>query len=128
VKANVLFFDKKRAVQAPATKNLWIYDLRTKKRFTLRKRQIGDSDLEDFVSCYRAADRRKRKESERFRRYGYDDLAKRDKMSMDIFWLKSDALEDLDNLPKPDVIAAEIMSDLETAMAEFKGALDELRR
>lgn len=44
---------------------------------------------------------------------------KRDKTSLDIFWLRDDSLEDTDNLPAPSVIAAEIVEDLEAALAEF---------
>jgi type I restriction enzyme M protein len=44
----------------------------------------------------------------RWRPYGYDQLAQRDKLSLDIFWLKDDSLEDSANLEDPDVIAAEI--------------------
>ncbi len=50
----------------------------------------------------------RRKETERFKSFAYDDLLKRDKVSLDIFWLKDDSLEDSANLPDPDVIAAEI--------------------
>jgi type I restriction enzyme M protein len=44
----------------------------------------------------------------------------RDKASMDIFWLKDDALDDSDNLPPPDVIAQEIVDDLEAALEQFR--------
>ena len=46
-------------------------------------------------------------------------LIKRDKLSLDIFWLKDDSLEDSDNLPAPDLIAAEIAEDLEAALSQF---------
>ena len=48
------------------------------------------SDLDDFVSSYTAGDRQKRKENERFRRFDHDVLTKRDKINLDIFWLKDD--------------------------------------
>jgi type I restriction enzyme M protein len=76
VKANVLFFDKHppRANGKPNTKELWIYDFRTNMNFTLRKNSLKPSDLEDFVKCYSVANRSKRKETERFKRFAVDDL------------------------------------------------------
>lgn len=56
----------------------------------------------------------------RWRAYDYKDLIKRDKASPDIFWLKDESLSDSDNLPEPGVIAAEIVEDLETALAQFR--------
>ena len=43
----------------------------------------------------------------------------RDKASLDIFWLQDDSLTDSDNLPAPDVIAQEIVDDLEAALGSF---------
>lgn len=120
VKANVLFFDRKPASETPWTKELWIYDFRTNKSFTLKERPLKRADLDDFVSCYAAADRQKRVESERFRRFDYEALTKRDKINLDIFWLKDDSLEDPDLLPPPDEIAAEIVESLEAALDRFR--------
>jgi type I restriction enzyme M protein len=120
VKANVLFFDKKAVSEKANTKDLWIYDLRTNQRFTLKERPMVRADLDDFVTCYSSSNRRKRKESERFRRFGYADLIARDKVNLDIFWLKDDTLEDPDLLPPPDEVAAEIVVDLEAALERFK--------
>jgi type I restriction enzyme M protein len=107
VKANVLFFDKKPAAKTPWTKELWVYDLRTNKNFTLRQNPIADDDLKEFVVCYQAANRiKKREESERFKRLPYPDLMARDKANLDIFWLKDDSLADTENLPKPAVLSA----------------------
>ncbi len=128
VKANVLFFDKRPASKEPCTKELWIYDLRTNKNFTLKQNTIADDDLTDFVECCHPANRRKREETERFKRFTYDDLVKRDKLSLDIFWLKDDSLEDTANLPPPDVIGEEIIADLQEALDEFAAALEELRK
>src|SRR5207247_1735043 len=49
VKANVLFFDRKPASENPWTKQLWIYDLRTNKHFTLKTRTLQRADLDEFV-------------------------------------------------------------------------------
>jgi type I restriction enzyme M protein len=60
-----------------------------------------------------------RKETERFKSFAYEDMLKRDKVSLDIFWLKDESLEDSANLPDPDVIAAEIAEDLQAALDQF---------
>jgi type I restriction enzyme M protein len=119
VKANVLFFDRKPAQEKAWTEKLWIYDLRTNKHFTLKENQLKRSDLDDFVAWYHPENRHERTESERFKCFAYDDLIKRDKVNLDIFWLKDESLEDSANLPAPDIIAAEIVEDLEAALAQF---------
>ncbi len=63
----------------------------------------------------------------RFRAYTYDEIAARDKVSLDIFWLKDDSLSDSDNLPDPDVLAAEIVDDLEAALEQFREIAGDLR-
>jgi type I restriction enzyme M protein len=115
VKANVLFFDRKPAQEKPWTQKLWIYDLRTNLHFTLKENSLKRADLDDFVACYNPKNRHERTESERFKSFAYEDLLKRDKVNLDIFWLKDDALEESANLPAPEIIAQEIADDLETA-------------
>lgn len=121
VKANVLFFDKKAASKSAQTKELWVYDYRTNVHKTLKTKKLVASDLSDFVNCYR-----ERKETERFKRFPYEELIKRDKLNMDLFWLKDDSLEDIDSLPEPDVIAADIVENLEAALEQFRSVADEL--
>jgi len=127
VKANVLFFDRKPGSDKASTRDLWIYDLRTNKHFTLKTNTLTRGDLDDFVECYRPRQRHKRAESDRFRRFTYDEVVARDKASLDIFWLRDESLEDTDNLPPPGVIAAEIVEDLEAALAEFTELADALQ-
>ncbi len=119
VKANVLFFDRKPASETPWTRELWVYDLRTNQHFTLKENPLRDEHLADFIAAYRAEDRTTRVESERFRRFSYQELIARDKASLDVFWLRDESLEDADNLPAPELIAAEIVDDLEAALAQF---------
>jgi type I restriction enzyme M protein len=128
VKSNVLFFDKHppRADGKPNTKELWIYDFRTNKTFTLKKSPLQSSDLSEFLSCYSAKSRGKRQETERFRRFPVADLLKRDKLNLDILWLKDESLDDVDSLPPPDEIAAEIVENLQAALEAFQGVADEL--
>ena len=120
VKANVLFFDRKPASETPWTREVWIYDLRTNQHFTLKKNPLNRSHLDDFVACYNAGDRGEREETERFRRFSYDDLINRDKVSLDIFWLRDESMEDMASLPPPDEIAEEIVEDLRAALEQLE--------
>ncbi len=127
VKANVLFFQRKEASNKPWTKKLWIYDLRTNIHFTLKTNPLQRSDLDDFVACYKPGNLAQRKSTwsaskpeGRWRSYTYDELVARDKASLDVFWLKDEALEESRNLPAPEVIAAEIVEDLRAALDEFE--------
>jgi type I restriction enzyme M protein len=127
VKANVIFFDKKPASETPWTRKLWIYDLRTNKHFTLKTNFMKREDLGEFVALYNPKNRHDRKATwsaeapeGRWRVYEYGELVARDKASLDIFWLRDDSLADSDNLPPPDVIAQEIVEDLEAALEQFR--------
>jgi len=127
VKANVLFFDKKPAAKTPWTDTLWIYDLRTNMHFTLKTNPLKYEDLQDFITCYNASNKLERKESERFHGFTFDKLMERDKVNLDIFWLRDESLEDSDNLPDPDIIALEIAENLEDALEQFSGIVGILR-
>jgi type I restriction enzyme M protein len=135
VKANVLFFDAKPAQEAAWTKKLWVYDLRTNMHFTQKERPMRRADLDDFVACYNAQNRHRRKATwreahpdGRWRSFDYDELAKRDKASLDIFWLRDKSLEDSDDLPEPDVLAQEIADDLQAALDQFASIAGELKQ
>jgi len=124
VKANVLFLEKKPASETPWTKKLWIYDLRTNKHFTLKTKPLKRSDLNEFVEGYANPEPSKvwseNNPEGRWRCYDYEDLIARDKASLDIFWLKDKSLEDSENLPDPDILAQEIVDDLETALGQMR--------
>ncbi|MBM2813795.1 MAG: SAM-dependent methyltransferase [Ignavibacteria bacterium] len=126
VKANVIFFDNKPASKSAWTKEVWIYDLRTNQHFTLKTQQMQYEHLEDFVKCYNPENRFKRKETEQFKCFTYEELIARDKTNLDIFWLKDESLGDLDNLPEPDAIALEIVENIETALNSFKEIIEVL--
>lgn len=127
VKANVLFFDRKPASETPSTRALWVYDLRTNMHFTLKENPLRREHLDDFVACYHADNRGQRTETERFHRFAYDDLIAREKVSLDLFWLRDESLEDAANLPEPHILASEIVEDLEAALAEFSEVATSLR-
>lgn len=121
VKANVLFFDKKPASETPWTRKLWVYDLRTNQHFTLKQNPLRRAHLDEFVESYKpGAPRGERVESERWHSFDYDEVIARDKVNLDITWLRDDSLTDLDSLPSPEVIAQEIVEDLTAALAEFE--------
>lgn len=123
VKANVLFFDNKPASKDPWTKELWIYDLRTNRHFTLKTKMMQYENLEEFVTCYNPENRFRRQESERFKRFTYEELLARDKTNLDIFWLKDESLGNLDNLPEPDELALEIIDNLEAGLSSFRNVV-----
>ena len=126
VKANVLFFRRREGAEQAWTRELWVYDLRTNKHFTLKQNPLTRADLDDFVDCYNPTDRHQRQEAERFKCHSYDELMGRDKVSLDLFWLRDDSLEDIDSLPPPAVLAAEIAEDLQSALAEIQALTDSL--
>lgn len=135
VKANVIFFENKAASKTPWTKDIWIYDYRTNIKHTLKTNPLKYADLEDFIKCYNPENRHKRKETfgeknpnGRWRKYSYAEVAKRDKTSLDIFWVKDESLGDLDNLLEPEVLAAEIADGLEVALKAFKQVQKELNK
>ncbi len=63
-----------------------------------------------------------------FKSFTYEELIKRDKINLDIFWLKDEALKDSANLPDPGVIALEITEDLEAVLAQFAEIAADLKR
>ncbi len=126
VKANVVFFDRKPASETPWTREVWIYDLRTNKHFTLKKNPLTRADLDEFVKAFSAIDRSKRVESERFRRFTYDEIIARDKVNLDIIWLREETEDEVGELPDPDTLIAEIVEELTAAALELSAAASPL--
>jgi len=120
VKANVVFFDAKPKNDSVHTKGIWFYDLRTNQHFTLKTRPLRLEDLRDFITCYSPNDTSKRRETERFKYYSYEELISRDKASLDLFWLKNNDLDDVNDLPPPQVLQLEIIDHLEAALNAFR--------
>ena len=88
---------------------------------------MTEADLEDFIKCYNPENRYERSETwsetnpeGRFRKYSVDEITKRDKLSLDIFWIKDKSLADLDNLPPADELADDIIENLQGALDSFK--------
>ncbi|PIQ25256.1 DNA methyltransferase [bacterium (Candidatus Blackallbacteria) CG17_big_fil_post_rev_8_21_14_2_50_48_46] len=136
VKANVLFFDNKPAAKEPWTKEIWFYDFRTNMHFTLKKNPLKFEDLQDFIQCYSPLNISKRAETYhpetnpegRWRKFTYEDILNRDKTSLDITWLKDKSLTDLENLPDPDILANDIIENLEAGIESFKEIMISINR
>lgn len=134
VKANVLFFDARKASKEPWTQKVWVYDYRTNVHKTLKTNKLTRADFDEFVELYNSENIKKRvsnwaEEREedggpgpdgRWRDYSYDEIIARDKINLDITWLKDDSLEDTENLLPPAQIAGEIVELLTAALEEFK--------
>lgn len=127
VRTNVLFFDNVPPSEKPATKKLWIYDLRTNSHFTLRTNRLEYADLTDFVKCYKAENRQARKETwspanpeGRWRVYSYEQLLNREKCDLDILWLENESNKGTESLLDPDAIMAEITEDLRAALSQLE--------
>ena len=102
--------------------------------FTLKTNPLKRSDLDEFVECYHPANRHKRKVTwsqatpdGRWRVFDYEELLKRDKVNLDIFWLRDKSLEESDDLPEPDVLAQEIADDMQTALEQFSAIAEKLK-
>lgn len=123
VKANVVLFDNAPLSDKVQTKGIWFYDMRTNMHFTLKQRPLTLADLDNFIKCYQA---KRRREKERFKYFKYEDIIARDKASLDIFWLKDDSLDNIDNLPPPAILQQEIIEHLESALQAFKDVAEGL--
>ena len=122
VKANVLFFDKRQS----RDREIWVYDFRTNKNFTLRHNPISSDDLKDFVECYKPERRSKRVESVRFKCFSHKDILASEKASLDFVWLTDDSYNDPNDLPSHEILAAEVIALLKEAVFEFEAAMEGL--
>ena len=130
VKANVLFFDARPASKEPWTKEVWFYDYRTNIHHTLKKDTMKRAHLQEFVDLFLPDARHKRKPTwseknpeGRWRSFTYKEITDRDKTSLDITWLRDKSLSDMDDLPDPDVLAAEIVENLEAGLESFRSVV-----
>ena len=136
VKANVLFFDAKPLQRNPATKQLWIYDLRTDMRFTLRTRPLKQTDLAEFISCYQAAPRHQcaaswdaqKNPGGRWRSFEIAELMAREKANLDIFWLKEAGMNRSSGDVTANELAQGIVEELQSALNQFQSVANRLLR
>lgn len=125
VKANVLFFDKRRVAKTAATTEIWVYDLRSNRNFSLKKNPIRPEDLEDFIRSYCADDPAQRKETDRFRRFRYSEIVKREKANLDLQWRLDGA--DSVKVSSPQTLMKAIIKNLNEAMREFAAVEKEVQ-
>jgi type I restriction enzyme M protein len=130
VKTNVLFFTRGEKDQG-TTKATWVYDLRANMPNFGKTSPLKREHFADFEKCFGAdpfgrAKRKDQGEEGRFRRFTRDWIKDKKQDSLDIAWLRDDSLEDADSLPEPAVLARSAVLELEGAMEELKGILEEL--
>lgn len=128
IKANVLFFDMQSK-----TKDIWFYDYRTNINHTLKKNPLKYGNLENFIKCFKAKDRNNHFEvwsennpNGRWRKYSYNEIITRDKINLDILWLRNESTLDLDNLPDPEEIIVDIIENVEKVLANLIDIKNEL--
>ncbi|MEE1082454.1 MAG: class I SAM-dependent DNA methyltransferase [Paludibacteraceae bacterium] len=123
VKANVLFFSK-----GNATKEIWFYDYRTGVKHTLATKVMQRHHLDDFVACYNAKDINARKETYdaetnpngRWRKYSVGEILQRDKVSLDITWIRETSEDD-------DLTLNELIKSIDEKSANIMDAVSKLK-
>ncbi|MCY7275022.1 MAG: type I restriction-modification system subunit M [Phormidesmis sp. CAN_BIN44] len=133
VKTNVLFFTRGKKDKGN-TKEVWVYDLRANIPQFGKRTSLMRDHFAEFEDAFRddplggavsLAQRTDTGEEGRFRRFSREWIAERGD-NLDIAWLKDDREEDNGDLPEPAILAQEAMNELEAAMAELQGILQEL--
>jgi type I restriction enzyme M protein len=120
VKANVVFFQK-----GFPTDNVWIFDARSNvPGITKKDRPLTAEHFAEFEKVYGAdpnggSKRKDLGEEGRFRKFHISDLTKRD-YKLDITWLKDESFEDADELPEPQDLAAEAITELEAVVDDLR--------
>jgi type I restriction enzyme M protein len=120
VKANVIFFQK-----GPKTENIWIFDARSNvPGITKKDRPLSAKHFEEFESCYGndpngLSKRKDLSDTGRFRQFSIKDIKDRS-YKLDITWLKDDSLEDSDELPEPQDLASEAITELEAVVDSLR--------
>ena len=120
VKANVIFFQK-----GVSTENVWIFDARSNvEGITKKDRPLSEKHFEEFEKRYGKdpnglSKREDLGPGERFRSFQINEIKDRN-YKLDITWLKDESLEDSDELPEPQDLASE-------AITEFEAVVDSLK-
>ena len=123
VKANVIFLQK-----GPPTEQVWIFDGRSNvPGVTKKERPLTAQHFAEFERCY-GADPNGRSPREdlglegRFRGFSIEEVRERG-YKLDITWLKDESLEDADDLPEPDFLASEAITELEAVVDDLRDIL-----
>lgn len=128
VKANVVFFQK-----GLPTEHVWIFDGRSNvPGITKKERPLSPKHFEEFEACYGAdpngrGKREDQGETGRWRKFHISDIQARD-YKLDLTWLKDESLDDPDELPEPQDLAGEAISELEAIVDDLKDIVALLER
>lgn len=128
VKANVIFFQK-----GLPTENTWIFDARSNvPGITKKDRPLSPKHFEEFEKCYGSDPNGRSKrgdhgEAGRFRRFRIEEIKKRD-YKLDVTWLKDETLEDSDDLPEPQDLATEAITELEAVVDNLRDIVELLEK
>lgn len=123
VKANVIFFQK-----GLPTENVWIFDARSNvEGVTKKDRPLTAKYFEEFEKCYGSSPNgtSKRKEVERFKKFTLHEIKERD-YKLDLTWIKDETIEDSNELPEPDVLVSEAITELEAVVDDLKEILGQM--
>jgi type I restriction enzyme M protein len=120
VKANVVLFQK-----GFPTENVWIFDARSNvPGITKKDRPLSPAHFAEFEKCYGdepngGSKRKDLGEQGRFRKFHISQIKERD-YRLDITWLKDESLEDAEDLPEPQDLAAEAITELEAVVDDLR--------
>ena len=121
MKANVIFFQKGAPTEAT-----WIFDARSNvPGITKKDRPLSPQHFAEFEKAYGTDPNGggKRAEAERFRRFDINQIKEREH-KLDITWLKDESLEDSDELPEPQDLASEAITELEAVVDDLREIVD----
>lgn len=128
VKTNVLFFSRGKT-DHDSTKLVWVYDMRTNMSKFGKRNPLTHRHFNEFVALYGIdingqAERVDNGRESRWRCFDREVIAKRND-NLDITWLKDESTGNVEDLDEPEVIAAQIMTNLRTALSEME-VMDDL--
>jgi type I restriction enzyme M protein len=125
-KTNVIFFTK-----GYPTENTWIYDARTNvPHITKKDRPLTPQYFAEFEACFSSVPnghaKRDPKDSkeDRWRCFSISEVKERDFKIDSLKWLKDESLDDADELPEPEELATDAISELESAVQELSAIID----
>ena len=125
VKTNVLFFERGKTDKGN-TKEIWVYDLRTNIPTFGKRTPLTEKHFEAFEKAYEAKERKDEGEKGRFRCFSREEIAKKED-SLDISWLKDDSIEDVADIPSPEVLVQEAKREWAEALKELDSLMKELK-
>jgi type I restriction enzyme M protein len=125
-KTNVIFFTK-----GYSTEKIWIYDARTNvPHITKKDRPLTPQHFAEFEACYGSDPNghskrgQKNSKEDRWHSFTINEVKDRDFKIDSLKWLKDESLDDADELPEPEELAADAISELESAVQELSAIID----